>query len=628
MTTAVPLMTEMDKSSENVAASAPQVSQFSYGTVGGNAGPVAGAPANPYSGSGASLYVGDLHPDTNEAALFEHFSQIGPVASIRVCRDAVTRRSLGYAYVNYHNGMDADRALDVLNYSPIRGRPCRLMKSQRDPSLRKSGSGNVFIKNLDKSVDNKALHDTFSAFGNVLSCKVVLDPHGQSKGFAFVHFETQEAADKAIARINGKLLNGKVVFAGRYQSRKERQSKSDEIKTIYTNVFVKNLDPSMNNDEFAQLVSAFGKVTSAVIQTDENGASKGFGFVNYESHSDADVAVQGLNGKTVNGREIFAARAQLKAERVEELKKTFEKLREERLSRFTNLYVKNLADEIDEEKLKAEFAPYGEISSCVIMRDEKGDSRGFGFVSFENLTDASKAINEMNGKLLFTKPLYVAVAQRKEERRAQLEAQYAQRMMRHYAAPMFYPGAMSRPGFAYPPVQGMVPRQPRVIPQQQNGINAPGYPPQVMAPGATNVPTGIRQYRSIRNQQSSDSQSSGGYTRNVPRSSVQQSSGGPRYGGQKNHPGRPSHDQGPGINAAALAAASPEEQKQMLGERLYVLIKGRQPELAGKITGMLLEMDNGEILHLLESPETLNAKIDEALEVINFHAQQQQQQSQ
>ena len=73
------------------------------------------------------------------------------------------------------------------------------------------------------------------------------------------------------------------------------------------------------------------------------------------------------------------------------------------------------------------------------------------------------------------------------------------------------------------------------------------------------------------------------------------------------------------LNVFMLATLSPSERKQMIGERLFPLVSEHQPLLAGKITGMLLEIDNSELLSLLESPDLLKAKVDEAVEVLQKH---------
>ncbi|XP_037602444.1 polyadenylate-binding protein 4 isoform X1 [Sebastes umbrosus] len=595
----------------------------------------------------ASLYVGDLHPDITEAMLYEKFSPAGPVLSIRVCRDMITRRSLGYAYVNFSQPADAERALDTMNFDVVKGKPIRIMWSQRDPSLRKSGVGNVFIKNLDKSIDNKALYDTFSAFGNILSCKVVCDENG-SKGYAFVHFETQDAADRAIEKMNGMLLNDRKVFVGRFKSRKEREAELGAKAKEFTNVYIKNFGDDMNDDKLKEMFDKYGKTLSVKVMTDPTGKSRGFGFVSYEQHEDANKAVEDMNGSDLNGKTVFVGRAQKKMERQAELKRKFELLKQERISRYqgVNLYIKNLDDTIDDEKLRKEFSPFGSITSAKVMLEE-GRSKGFGFVCFSSPEEATKAVTEMNGRIVGSKPLYVALAQRKEERKAHLTNQYMQRIAGMRAMPAnaiinqfqptsgyFMPAvpqqAQNRTTYYAPNQLAQMRPNPRWQQQGGRGQGFQGIPSSLRQPGPR---------ANLRHM------SPGGGTQG-PRASGQSMVPRPSMGvpgpramppykyatGVRNpnpqvvqpialQQAQPAvHVQGQEpLTASMLAAAPPQEQKQMLGERLFPLIQSMHANLAGKITGMLLEIDNSELLHMLESHESLRSKVEEAVAVLQAH---------
>lgn len=713
------------------------------------AGPTPSSAA-PHPQASASLYVGELDPSVTEAMLFELFSQIGSVASIRVCRDAVTRRSLGYAYVNYNATADGEKALEELNYTLIKGRPCRIMWSQRDPALRKTGQGNVFIKNLDVAIDNKALHDTFAAFGNILSCKVAQDENGNSKGYGFVHYETDEAAAQAIKHVNGMLLNEKKVYVGHHIPKKDRQSKFEEMKANFTNIYVKNISAEVTDDEFRELFEKFGDVTSSSLARDqETGKSRGFGFVNFTTHEAAAKAVDDLNGKDFHGQDLYVGRAQKKHEREEELRKSYEAARLEKANKYqgVNLYIKNLDDDVDDDKLRQMFSEFGPITSAKVMRDQLsedddeekedkdekdkenqkepeepkededsadkksekksgdrklGKSKGFGFVCFSNPDDATKAVAEMNQRMINGKPLYVALAQRKDVRKSQLEASIQARnqlRMQQAAAaagmpqqyiqpPVFYapgqqPGFMPpgggrgnmgfpQPAMGMPGVQGGRPGQfPAGYAGQQGGR---GMAPQQMPPNMYGIPgqfppgapyaqpNNPQFIAAMQQVQQQAAALAGGRGVQPGRGPMQGMAGipgmqGPAMpgyppnnrqqggvgGGRGNAGGRgpqfPTGPQGgrgaqgqapggPDLNAASLlqsqlAAAAPPQQKQMLGEAIFPKIQAMQPELAGKITGMLLEMENQELINLIEDDTALRNKVDEAMAVYDEYVKQQ-----
>ena len=114
----------------------------------------------------------------------------------------------------------------------------------------------------------QAMYDTFSAFGNILSCKVAQDmSNGESKGYGFVHFETEEAALNAIQKVNGMLLNGKKVYVGRFVPRKDRDMELGEKARKFTNVYVKNINDEYDEAKLNEMFQKYGKISSVKVKT-------------------------------------------------------------------------------------------------------------------------------------------------------------------------------------------------------------------------------------------------------------------------------------------------------------------------------------------------------------------------
>ncbi|GJU24294.1 polyadenylate-binding protein 7 [Tanacetum coccineum] len=544
------------------------------------------SPLSPPSSSSlvvpASLYVGDLHHEITDARLHDAFAEYKSLSSVRVCRDSATGRSLCYGYVNFMSPQDgssvligATRATEDKNNTMLCGKMIRVSKANRDPDVRKSGIGNVFVKNLNESMDNIQLKELFQNFGNILSCKVSTFEDGKSKGYGFVQFDTEESSNAAIENLNGTNVGGKQIYVAKFMKKSDRLLSGPNAK--YTNLYIKNLDLDMTEDLLKEKFSVFGNIVSLVIAREENGTSKGFGFVSFENPDDAKKAATTMNGANLGARYG------------------------------SNVYVKNIDDDVTENELQECFSQCGTITSAKLMINEKGISKGFGFVCFSTPDEATKAVNTFNGYMFHGKPLYVAIAQRKEERQAQLQIHYAQRM-----AGIASPSAIVPSG--YPPFY-----YPGIFPQMYQPMSIrPGWRTNTFAPPARPIDTS---YSSIFDARRLPRQNRGRINGHAQPHLIstyvsnQQQTGNNReiasYSGG-------TRGDGSEMLSSMLSTASPEIQKQMLGERLYPLVYQHEPDLAAKITGMLLEMDNMKLILLLESPASLAAKVEEAVQVLKL----------
>lgn len=530
-----------------------------------------------YNTPNPSIWVGSLDPNLNEQKLYDFFVRIGPISSVRVCVDSATQKSLGYGYVNFQDYADAEKALDLAG-TKLGNRYLKISKIQRDPSKRRAGVRNIIVKKLPLTMDTLSLKDLFSKFGRLTSVNLACNEKEESRGYARISFENEESAVEAVKEMNNVEIDGHAIVVERYQPHHREEQ--------YTNLYVKNLDPSVTEEALKEVFSPFGKITSVKVRELEVKTDVGFAYVAYADHDSAVKAVEALNNQETKiakeGMKLDVGRFRSREERQRDRDRS-RRERSAQNSKYPNLYVKGFDDSVTSDRLRALFERYGETVSAKVMTDPSGVSRCFGFVSMKDQSAASNAIQELNGSsFLSPRPLFVTYAVRKDARRQNLEER--NRQSRSRPQPM---AGMPPMGFMAPNMFGMN------VPFMNNRIPA-------MMPF-----TGVNPMRHMPGPNPMNQMRARPMAMPAPKAPM------------------PPMMQQPAIPPqslnAILASAPADQHRNILGERLYNYIVRGNPSVAPKITGMLLEMDNSEIVNMLENPIILDAKIAEAKEVLQQH---------
>ncbi|XP_010531020.1 PREDICTED: splicing factor 3B subunit 4-like [Tarenaya hassleriana] len=167
-------------------------------------------------------------------------------------------------------------------------------------------------------------------------------------------------------------------------------------------VYVGNLDPQVSEELLWELFVQAGPVVNVYVPKDRvTNLHQGYGFVEFRSEDDADYAIKVLNMIKLYGKPIRVNKAS-------QDKKS--------LDVGANLFIGNLDPDVDEKLLYDTFSAFGVIvANPKIMRDpDTGNSRGFGFISYDSFEASDAAIEAMNGQYLCNRQITVSYAYKKD----------------------------------------------------------------------------------------------------------------------------------------------------------------------------------------------------------------------
>nr|CDS26875.1 ELAV protein 2 [Hymenolepis microstoma] len=167
--------------------------------------------------------------------------------------------------------------------------------SQNSSETTTENKTNLIVNYLPQSMNQEEIRALFNTIGKVSSCKLIRDKStGQSLGYGFVNYANASDAEKAIKHFNGMRLKNKKIKVSL------ARPSSESIKGA--NLYICGLPKNITQDELEKIFSRCGKIiTSRLLVDATTGASKGVGFIRFDQRSEAEVAIQELNGYRIPG---------------------------------------------------------------------------------------------------------------------------------------------------------------------------------------------------------------------------------------------------------------------------------------------------------------------------------------
>ena len=349
--------------------------------------------------SKANLIVNYIPQSLTQDEIRNMFDAIGPVKNCKLVRDHASGISLGYAFLEYYDPEDAQRAILKLDKCRIQSKTLRVSYSR--PSSSDIKNANLYIAGLPPTVDEDKLSILFNPFGQIITHKVLYNPDGSSRGVGFVRFDKRSEAQAAIDAMNGKSLDGATVPLS--------------VKFAIPPA-VKNLNQSIGVNIAQNPVAA-----AALAAAGDYNKPSSFGAGRSQSVRFSPMASSSGNNNPagVVGMMAAAAAAQQSLQTPVQNALSGPLDQTGRSMGPWCVYVYGLQPTASEITLYQLFAPFGAILSVRLMRDltkSEQPCKGYGFVNFVNNTDAHRAVMQMNNFLYEEKYLQVSFKSSKNQK--------------------------------------------------------------------------------------------------------------------------------------------------------------------------------------------------------------------